>query len=106
MEKERKLIYADSLLEAEEHVFFVGGRGGKTKALLDSIIDRMIKDAPPVDAVEVVRCKECKKWNKIIGTCEEFTSNRLPGGGRITFITRETDYCSYGERKDNVPSST
>lgn len=106
MEKERKLIYADSLLEAKEHVSFVGGRGGKTKALLVSMIERLIKDAPPVDAVEVVRCKECKKWNEIIGTCEGFASSRLPGGERITFITRETDYCSYGERKDNVQSST
>ena len=79
MEKERKLIYADSLREAEEHVFFVGGRGGKTKTLLDSMIDRLIKDAPPVDAVEVVhgrwipvpssdmmtgkayKCSECNK---------------------------------------------
>lgn len=65
MEKERKLIYADSLREAEEHVFFVGGRGGKTKALLDSMIDRLIKDAPPVDAVEVVHGKwEYGRWEK------------------------------------------
>lgn len=58
-----------------------------------------IAKQPTVDAVEVVRCKECGKWDKATGCCSEFTSTRLPTGGRIAFVTGEDDFCSYGERK-------
>lgn len=58
-----------------------------------------IERIPAVDAVEVVRCKNCKKWDPKTETCEEFTSQRLPIGGRVAFLTRETDFCSYGERR-------
>lgn len=51
------------------------------------------------DVVPVVRCKDCKKWDRSIGSCKEFTSHRLPSGGRIAFLTREDDFCSYGERR-------
>ena len=51
---------------------------------------------PTVDAVEVVRCKDCKRY-------EENTE------ARTRFCRRELNYmyaepngfCSYGERKDN-----
>ena len=42
---------------------------------------------PAVDAVEVVRCKDCKYWD--FGDC--FRQE----------LTRPDDFCSYGERKDN-----
>ena len=50
------------------------------------------------DLVEVVRCKDCKRWreNWIIG---------VPSGVCIAGKPRRTapnDFCSYGERKDNV----
>ena len=52
-----------------------------------------INNAPTVDAVEVVRCKECKfysedeKWCEWLGLCGAFNEN---------------DFCSHGERrKDN-----
>lgn len=54
---------------------------------------------PTVDAVEVVRCKDCIHWDSKIGSCDEFTSHRLPAGGRIAFLTRADDFCSYGERR-------
>lgn len=50
---------------------------------------------------KVVRCKNCKKWDSQTGSCNEFTTHRFPAGGRITFLTQENDFCSYGERKDN-----
>ena len=58
-----------------------------------------IENVPTVNAVEGVRCKNCRKWNSRTGSCEEFTTQRLPAGGRITFLTREDDFCSYGERR-------
>lgn len=46
-----------------------------------------IKHAPPVDAVEVVRCKDCIHTH----------DHDCP----ITWDKTENDYCSYGERKDD-----
>ena len=55
--------------------------------------------APAADVVEVVRCKDCKKWTRE-HTCEEFKSDRLATGGRTVFMTEPIDFCSYGERRD------
>ena len=53
-----------------------------------------IADAPTVDAVEVVRCKDCR-----------FIIDREDGthGCYLHFLEdcKPDDYCSYGERKDN-----
>jgi hypothetical protein len=62
---------------------------------------KMIDDAPTIDAVEVVRCKDCANWKKqdwknagksddllVVGSCY-FQKN----------LTIETDYCSLGRRK-------
>lgn len=59
-------------------------------ALLDAIsvhlerIEQAINDAPTIDAVQVVRCKEC-----VYRPCKQ-----MP-------YSYDHDYCSYGERKDN-----
>ncbi len=56
----------------------------------------ILRDAPTVDAVEVVRCMECKfrsSWmmnRNLRYICPE--SGMFPNG--------ENDFCSYGERKD------
>ena len=51
--------------------------------------------APTVDAVEVVRCKGCKRW--------KYDARRMAGlCKRHINYTAEWDFCSYGERKDNV----
>lgn len=52
-----------------------------------------INNAPTVDAVEVVRCKDCKHWT--MGYCNHFAYYSYEP------ITNEDDFCSYGERKDN-----
>lgn len=44
---------------------------------------------PPADAVEVVRCKDCKHL---------FEDNKCPL--RTWWTHTEDDFCSYGERKD------
>lgn len=57
-------------------------------------IRKWIDDAPTIDAVEVVRCKHCRRWlngDDTYGTCQwnEYQ----------TLQTRYDDFCSYGERK-------
>ena len=46
-----------------------------------------IESAPTIDAVEVVRCKECKWWNDD-GVCE-----------KLPVSISEFTYCSWGERR-------
>lgn len=48
-----------------------------------------VRKAPTVDAVEVVRCRDCKHHDGI--RCFRWNS---------TIITGFNDYCSNGERKD------
>ena len=51
---------------------------------------------PTVDAVEVVRCKDCKYWSK-----EKDLGMFCNHWGSMLTETLADDFCSYGERKDN-----
>ena len=60
--------------------------------LLADVID----NAPTIDAVPVVRCKDCKcwtEWENGTGSCSRFALDWLG--------TDATDFCSMGERKDD-----
>jgi hypothetical protein len=56
-----------------------------------------LMDAPTVDAVEVVRCKDCEYYE--IGKDYLPYCNHCDGG--IADYPRKDDFCSRGERKDN-----
>lgn len=58
---------------------------------------RLILEAPAVDAVEVVRCKECK----VFGDISPYTGAKFDFKYCTKFgnATKETDFCSYGERR-------
>ena len=61
-----------------------------------------IEAAPTVDAVEVVRCRKCKHW-KTSGSKagNSFSDMEYIGGCEFTnYFRRESDFCSYGERKE------
>lgn len=59
--------------------------------------NRIIRTQPTADVVEVVRCKECKNYPDF----DVYSCKRLPFHFCSKFgnITKEDDYCSYGERK-------
>ena len=59
-------------------------------------VDDWMDAQPTVDAVEVVRCKDCKWFKK--GTPFRHECNNICAG---MFYVRQEDFCSYGERKDN-----
>lgn len=56
----------------------------------EDVIWNLVQDAPTVDAVEVVRCKDCDWW------CDGQCRNAF---AMVSFD--ENHFCSYGERKDN-----
>ena len=70
------------------------------KSVYDAIaLDGMIKalnEAPTVDAVEVVRCKDCKYWNEDALACA--TLPWVNSSEHKNWYAE--DFCSDGERKE------
>ena len=64
-------------------------------------IRHVIDDAPTVDAVPVVRCKDCVHWDDDPDT---YGSDYGPKGKCMkSFETMcADDFCSYGKRKENA----
>ena len=81
----------------------IGGKDGVANALPNTYVAdireiiEQIDSLPSLDAVEVVRCKDCEYFD--IGTDEDgkpfFKCLGWVYGG-----TSEDDFCSHGERKD------
>lgn len=54
-------------------------------------------DMPTIDAVSVVRCKDCKHKRHLQGATDE--ANVCALGWGLSGIIAEEDFCSYGERR-------
>lgn len=77
-------------------------------AVVHTKIQRLIADTPTVDAVEVVRCKDCRHSDD---ECHKdglrycmrgIKADDYNGTGciyPIELVVRDVDYCSYGERR-------
>lgn len=74
------------------------------KSLAEAVHDerfvRELQNAPTVDAVEVVRCKDCKHYRSYGPGTDGFESF-----GKCLLIDMDVDmpvngYCCYGERRD------
>ena len=68
----------------------------REKGFLPAIVRRAIERAPAIDAVEVVRCRECKWWHEDddVGYCDN------PDG--LDNYAKPDEFCSYGERKEGA----
>ena len=98
MTNEKRLIDANALIAEYDRVHI--GEPGKAR--------KLIEDAPTVEAVEIVRCRECKHAVEIEkdyisalfidGTkqCELGRADTLFGYS----ITTNDGFCDSGERKD------
>ena len=71
-------------------------------------IAQMIANAPTVDAVEVVRCKDCKWWgeddNDLYGYCMAMKHGYVSSNWEIGIYRKYKGdfYCADGERKDEA----
>ena len=54
----------------------------------------ILREAPTVDAVEVVRCRDCKHCDPENYHCDH------PMGTVAPLRRKPDDFCSYGERKE------
>ena len=85
-----RLIDADKMKEVWAHGDMVYESCGIGKALCMAV-DAM----PTIDAVHVVRCKECKRWQRHTEVDRERGPCRITG-----MTTHQDDFCSYGEPKE------
>lgn len=71
-----------------------GSRVVRSEAI--DIVQRLcIDDAPTIDAVEVVRCKDCKYEQQCRKAVEYITYEPTS----VTIGYKSVDFCSYGERR-------
>lgn len=84
--EEMRIIDADALIKAVED--FSNCYNGWSDTYDKAFIIGAIEEAPTIDAVSVVRCKECVR-RKNNGFCLEH--NR--------YEKNDNGYCSYGERE-------
>lgn len=77
---------------------------------IDVIPVDCVSDIPSADVVEVVRCKDCKHWREAgtgwrgihYGYCHNIHNDGFPFHTEHEPITKDKDYCSYGERKEQT----
>lgn len=72
------------------------------RSFFPAIVAAALKEIPKVDAVEVVRCKDCKYLYELSAIDRRFYCRHHPQGLSGINIVEENPFCSYGERKDNV----
>lgn len=89
-----RLIDADALFAEFENV------GWYNNADRDEIAEPLILRAPTIDAVSVVRCKDCMWW---INNLTEFSADEdfLECRWNEEESPNADDFCSYGERKES-----
>lgn len=81
-----RLIDADALADAIVSVY---GADGLTEDA--SLIYGLLLNRPTIDAEPVVRCKDCRYWNSETKGCKRNPSVEA---------WYETNFCSYGERRE------
>ena len=87
------------LIDADAIIDFIDM--GHTRSPLETcfserdVVD-MLESAPTVDAVPVVRCRDCKHWHKDTVFCGYMSYGEA--SERVNWYA--DDFCSYGERKD------
>ena len=81
-----RLIDADALIEE-----------ALTEGAYGYVDAKQIADAPTIDAVPVVRCKDCKWLYDEYDEKDDYFCRSHRGLARIC----ENSFCSYGERKEN-----
>lgn len=86
MANEKRLIDANALIAEYDRVHI--GEPGKAR--------KLIEDAPTVEAVEIVRCRDCKHCDPENHHCDHHMGTAAP------LRRKPDDFCSYGEPKEGA----
>ena len=101
---EKRMIDADALRQEIERIYLKHFAKSREKFVQDTFnaMFKRIDNAKTVDAVEVVRCKDCKYY------CQDKINGVICRHPALDFDTEcfdhwintnPDDFCSYGERK-------
>ena len=89
MANEKRLIWDE---DAKRHLIALAVGHHSETLHIDMILNAILHHTPAVDAVEVVRCKECA-----------VPHNKWTGCPKLNGLVPPPDfYCAYGERKTDV----
>ena len=91
------MIDADDLLKAIDiERKYLKARGQiSAEHILVHNFRELLENAPTVDAVEVVRCKDCKHYRFCLSDVAMTNKNQTQT------IYESIDFCSHGERKES-----
>ena len=86
------------------------GYSGNKKAIYREAIlavRSILHSEKTIDAVPVVRCRECKHWKPAGSKAgNSFSDMEYIGGCEFTnYYRTESDFCSYGERKEGADNA-
>lgn len=72
----------------------------------EAFMPLLIDEQPTIDAVPVVRCRECKHYHAGTGWCDQLSYFQTPNGEPCSpaesmewKMFQENDFCSMGQRK-------
>ena len=93
-----RLIDADALLKFPIRLTKYDKKNGNKHFVfgIESVLE-YAENLPTIDAVEVVRCKDCKHMKYAIVK----DKNGMCGVHSALIVMNGNDYCSYGERKND-----
>ena len=108
MENEKRLIDANALKSEFEWLKSVVNESSKGEVM--DVMQR-IDNAPTVDAVEVVRCRECR-WSRRkdhreptetpkLLICQCFMNHHIPAPWGARLAVDPEHFCFYGERRSD-----
>jgi hypothetical protein len=103
----QRLIDANALARELLSITYLGCDGGYYKGRADERDDilQRIQAAPTIDAVEVVRCRECKHFYCCSAVDRMFYCRHQSGLKHVKAI-EEDSFCSYGERRESEEAGT
>ena len=94
----KRLIDADALMDViRQHEYRLATKQGSIDYGMFTLgIQQAVDEQPTVDAVEVIRCRECKHCDPENHHCDHPMSTSAP------LSRKPDDFCSYGERKEGT----
>ena len=103
---EKRLIDANALMDViRQHEYRLATKQGSIDYGMFTLgIQQAVDEQQTIDAVPVVRCRECKHWKPSGSKAgNSFSDMEYIGGCEFTnYYRSESDFCSYGERKEGA----
>ena len=93
-----RLIDSDALMDViRQHEYRLATKHGSVDyGMFTPGIQQAVDEQPTIDAVPVVRCRECNHCDPENYHCDH------PMGTSAPLRRKPDDFCSYGERKEGI----